>query len=90
MVVILKGTFLMGSPEDEEGRKDNEEQHQVVIAKLFAMSRYAHWIPALATTPSAPRDSRAYAVGILARDDTVEARPFSGDGRSARFAGRMW
>lgn len=42
MVKIPAGTFMMGSPEDEEGRGDEETpQHEVKIAKLFALGRYA-------------------------------------------------
>lgn len=33
LVLIPKGTFQMGSPIAEEGRKDDEEQHQVTISK---------------------------------------------------------
>ncbi len=40
MVPILGGEFLMGSPKDEEGRKDDEDpQHQVKI-EPFWMSKY--------------------------------------------------
>lgn len=31
------GTFMMGSPEDEKDRKDNETQHQVTLTKGFWM-----------------------------------------------------
>ncbi len=41
MVVIPAGEFLMGSPEDEEGRDDNERQHPVTIEQPFAMGKYA-------------------------------------------------
>ena len=42
MVVIPAGEFLMGSPESESERRDSEgPQHKVVIAKPFAMGRYA-------------------------------------------------
>ena len=34
-VFIPAGTFMMGSPEDEPGRKDNETLHQVTISKPF-------------------------------------------------------
>jgi formylglycine-generating enzyme required for sulfatase activity len=34
---IPAGTFTMGSPEDEEGRRDNEHQHPVTISKAFYM-----------------------------------------------------
>ena len=32
---IPAGTFMMGSPESEEGRSDNEIQHEVTISKVF-------------------------------------------------------
>jgi len=38
MVEIPGGTFLMGSPEGEEGRDDDEIQHQVTVSP-FLMSR---------------------------------------------------
>lgn len=42
MVVIPSGSFLMGSPEGEEGRTETEgPQHQVTIAYRFAIGRYA-------------------------------------------------
>ncbi len=42
MVVIPKGTFLMGSPPGEEGRRDAEgPQHKVTIGHRFALGRYA-------------------------------------------------
>jgi formylglycine-generating enzyme required for sulfatase activity len=34
-VLVKPGTFLMGSPADEEGRFDNEHQHEVTITKAF-------------------------------------------------------
>ncbi len=41
MVVVPSGSFLMGSPEDEEGRYDNEgPQHRVTIAEPFAIGVY--------------------------------------------------
>ena len=49
MILIPPGRFLMGSPEDEEGRdyvgtlkksRDNERQHPVTIRKPFAIGRY--------------------------------------------------
>ena len=39
MVTIPAGTFLMGSPESETGRKDNERQHPVSV-KSFAIGKY--------------------------------------------------
>ncbi len=41
MVVIPPGSFMMGSPVDEDGRRDNEgPQHLVTIAQPFAVSKY--------------------------------------------------
>ena len=34
---ITAGTFLMGSPEDELGRRDDETQHKVTLTKSFYM-----------------------------------------------------
>jgi formylglycine-generating enzyme required for sulfatase activity len=42
MVVIPAGEFLMGSPEDEEDRGEDEgPQHRVVIPAPFALGKYA-------------------------------------------------
>ena len=41
MVVLPAGQFTMGSPEGEEGRDESEgPQHQVTIAKPFAVGKY--------------------------------------------------
>ena len=37
-VLIPAGTFLMGSPEDEEGRDEDEVPHEVTISKPYYMS----------------------------------------------------
>lgn len=39
MVVVPPGSFLMGSPEDEADRRENELQHWVTIERAFAMGR---------------------------------------------------
>ncbi|VFN00972.1 MAG: Sulfatase-modifying factor enzyme 1 [Candidatus Kentron sp. G] len=42
MIVIPAGSFLMGSPEEEAERDDNEDpQHEVTFAKAFALGRGA-------------------------------------------------
>jgi formylglycine-generating enzyme required for sulfatase activity len=38
MVVVPAGEFTMGSPKEEKGRDADEEQHQVTIARRFAVS----------------------------------------------------
>ena len=41
MVVVPAGSFVMGSPDDEEGRYDNEEpRHEITIGKPFALGKY--------------------------------------------------
>jgi len=40
-VLVPAGTFQMGSPAGEKDRKNNEQQHEVVISRPFYMSRYA-------------------------------------------------
>src|SRR5262249_4758249 len=39
-VRIPKGTFKMGSPPDEKGRKDDEFQHEVEISKDYYLGKY--------------------------------------------------
>ena len=41
MILIPKGTFLMGSPENEAERRSDEVQHEVTISKPFLLGRYA-------------------------------------------------
>ncbi|QXH49535.1 formylglycine-generating enzyme family protein [Pseudomonas fakonensis] len=41
LVVLPAGSFMMGTPDDEQGRQDDEGPlHQVTFAKAFAMSRF--------------------------------------------------
>ncbi|WP_295959597.1 SUMF1/EgtB/PvdO family nonheme iron enzyme [uncultured Alistipes sp.] len=39
-VLIPRGTFVMGSPENEPNRRSNEPQHQVTLTKDFYMGKY--------------------------------------------------
>ncbi len=39
-VLIPSGSFTMGSPKSEEGRDDDEIQHEVVISKPFLAAKY--------------------------------------------------
>ncbi|MEX3006853.1 formylglycine-generating enzyme family protein [Hoeflea sp. TYP-13] len=63
MVVIPAGTFTMGSPQDEPGRNSSEHpQHEVTIARPFAMGRYAvtqeEWQAVMVKNPSDFKESR--------------------------------
>ena len=40
MIWIEPGTFMMGSPEDELGRKDDETQHQVTLTQGYWLGKY--------------------------------------------------
>jgi formylglycine-generating enzyme required for sulfatase activity len=40
LVLVPKGTFMMGSPESEEGRNRNENQHEVTISKDYYLGVY--------------------------------------------------
>ena len=56
MVLIPAGTFLMGSPENEEGRSDDESpQHRVTVAPFY-MGKYsvtqAQWEAVMGNNPS--------------------------------------
>ena len=54
-VLIPAGNFLMGSPEDEAGRQDDETQHEVTISRGFWLGEYeitqGQWESAMGTTP---------------------------------------
>ena len=40
MVLIPAGKFLMGSPKEEEGRQNDEVQHEVVFSQPFYLGKY--------------------------------------------------
>jgi formylglycine-generating enzyme required for sulfatase activity len=40
LVLIPKGTFMMGSPESEQGRSENETRHEVTISKDLYLGVY--------------------------------------------------
>lgn len=57
MVLIPAGTFMMGSPDNEVGRENDEgPQHQVTLTKSFYMGKYevtqAQWLVMMESNPS--------------------------------------
>ncbi len=56
MCWIPPGEFLMGSPEDEEGRDEDETQHRVMITQGFWLAKtpttQAQWKAVMGTNPS--------------------------------------
>jgi formylglycine-generating enzyme required for sulfatase activity len=55
-VRIAPGTFMMGSPPDEEGRFDNESQHSVTITRAYCMKAtevtQGEWQAVMGSNPS--------------------------------------
>jgi formylglycine-generating enzyme len=56
MVLIPAGTFMMGSPESEADRSDDETQHKVTLTKTFYISKFAvtqdQWLAVMGNNPS--------------------------------------
>jgi formylglycine-generating enzyme required for sulfatase activity len=56
MQPISAGSFLMGSPEDEPERSDDETQHRVTLSKPFWLGKYAvtqgQWAVLVGNNPS--------------------------------------
>ena len=74
---IPAGTFLMGSPETEEGREDDEHQHQVTITKAFYMQTMtvtqSQWKSLMGTEPwhEDGENGPNYPITYVSRDDAV-------------------
>ncbi|MBT7854700.1 MAG: formylglycine-generating enzyme family protein [Opitutae bacterium] len=56
MLWCKPGTFMMGSPEGEEGRRKNETPHEVTLTQGFWLSKYevtqAQWEKVMGANPS--------------------------------------
>jgi formylglycine-generating enzyme required for sulfatase activity len=61
-VEIPAGTFIMGSPKDEPGRYDDEEQHEVIIEKEFYLQTtpvtQSQWEAVMGNNPSRFKDNK--------------------------------
>jgi sulfatase modifying factor 1 len=77
---IPAGTFMMGSPETEEGRQDDEHQHQVTITKPFYMQTtevtQGQWTAVMGTEPWKKikvfvKDGSNYPARLVTWDDTI-------------------
>ena len=74
MVLIPAGTFIMGSPESEAERSDDETQHQVTISKPFYMGKYpvtqAQWQQVMGNNPSHFKGDKLLPVENVSWDET--------------------
>ena len=56
MIYVAPGSFVMGSPESEEGREDDETQHRVTLTKGFWLGKYEvtqkQWKSVMGNNPS--------------------------------------
>lgn len=95
LTLIPSGEFLMGSPADEEGRSDVEEQHRVQITKSFYMQTtevtQGQWTSVMNSEPWDGKDNVKegydYAASYVSWDDAVEfCRKLT---ESERSAGRL-
>ena len=76
---IPAGTFMMGSPEEEIGRDDDETQHPVTISKAFYMQTtevtQGQWKEVMGTEPwkgkSYVKEGPNYAASYVSWDDAV-------------------
>ena len=76
-VRIPAGSFVMGSPEDEEGRHPSERQHEVRISQEFWLGKYEvtqrEWEAVMGTNPSGFRECGARCpVESVSWDDVQE------------------
>ena len=85
LVLIPKGTFTMGSPIDEEGRLEDEVQHQVTISQDYYLGvtevTQGQYEKVMGNNPSnfqfhqsykVPGDSSNHPVEMVSSDDAVE------------------
>ena len=56
MIYVAPGSFMMGSPESEEGRRSDEKQHRVTLTKGFWLGKYEvtqkQWKSVMGNNPS--------------------------------------
>ena len=72
LVLIPVGKFMMGSPESEKGRRDNETQHEVTITKSYYMGKYEvtqeQWEGVMDYNPSITKGARLPVTGVSWED----------------------
>ena len=101
MVLIPKGTFQMGSPRTENGRRKDETQHQVTISKDYHLGvtevTQGQYEKVMGTNPSKfqnqvilNKDSSMYPVEKVTWEDAVEFCKKLSDLPEEKKAGRVY
>jgi formylglycine-generating enzyme required for sulfatase activity len=100
LVLIPKGTFMMGSPESEEGRQKEETQHEVTISKDYYLGVYevtqAQYEKVMGKNPSyfqgakVGNENADLPVDNVSWDDTVEFCKRLSDLPEEKKAGRLY
>ena len=101
LVLIPKGTFTMGSPIEEEGADNDEEQHQVTISKDYYLGvtevTQGQYEKVMGTNPSyfqkrviGKSDSSMYPVEQVSWEDAVEFCKKLSDLPEEKKAGRVY
>lgn len=76
MICCPPGTFLMGAPMDEVGRKTNETPHNVTLTKQFLISKYEitqkQYLKVMGTNPSNNKKNEDNPVENMTRDNALE------------------
>src|SRR5476649_334428 len=75
-VWIKPGSFMMGSPKEEEERRDNEIQHKVTLTKGFYMGvntvTQEQWKEVMGNNPSSFKGEKNLPVETVSWDDCQE------------------
>jgi formylglycine-generating enzyme required for sulfatase activity len=101
LVLIPKGTFMMGSPIEEEGAENDEEQHQVTISKDYYLGvtevTQGQYEKVMGTNPSqfqnsviGKSDSSMYPVERVSWEDAVEFCKKLSELPEEKTAGRVY
>ena len=100
LLLIPKGTFMMGSPETEKGRQENETQHEVTISKDYYLGVHevtqAQYETVMGKNPShfqgaiVGNENADLPVENVSWDDTVEFCKKLSDLPEEKKAGRLY
>ncbi len=75
MVKIKGGSFMMGSPEDEEGRSSNEVLHRVILTEDYWLGRFevtqAQYEAVMNCNPSHSKQGKEYPVNCVSWEDAM-------------------